>query len=525
MKTRIVFLLLLFVSIAAVLPLLRPGFIPTHDGEYHLIRFYEFETMLRSGYWFPRWAPGLNSGYGLPLFNFHYPLPNYIGVFFHFLGWSLTDSFKLALAVGYLAAGFFCYVWLSKIFGKFSGTVGTIAFLFIPYWFVELYVRGSIGEVIFMAWFMLVLASSERGKGIFVSLATAGMILSHNILSVVFFPIVVIYLLMRRWRYLGYMLLGLGLSAYFWIPAILERTDMVGLNVVNFREHYPELSQLLIPSWGTNFSRVGVPDGEMSQQLGVMAVVAAILAFVCTMFEKTQWLKILASGGLLLLLCIVLLMQTITLPLWEFFSVLQFVQYPWRVLAVVMPLTGFFVAYVTYRIRSRWVAVGLAILCVVFSFPYMKPVTYGPRDDSYYLSRREFTDGTSSIGNSFSTVWSPWKSSRAVYPVEVVRGKGTITVQAQTPLSVRVVGDIKKDAVVRVNRLYFPGWVVLIDKNKQPIDYKEDGTISFQVSKGVRTVEVLFTETPVRVGADLISIASLSYLIGLGILRRYAYRH
>lgn len=525
MKTKIVQSVLIFVSIAAVLPLLKPGFIPTHDGEYHLIRFYEFETMLRSGYWFPRWAPGLNSGYGLPLFNFHYPLPNYFGALFHVLGWSLTDSFKLALATGYLTAGFFCYIWLSKLFGKFSGIVGTIAFLCIPYWFVELYVRGSNGEVIFMAWFMLVLAAVEHQRGMFVSLATAGMILSHNILSIVFFPIVVLYLLTRRWRYLGYVIVGFGLSAYFWIPAILERTFMVGLNVVNFREHFPELSQLLIPSWGTNFSQAGVPDAEMSQQLGVIAVLGAILAAACNMFEKKQWLKILVRGSLLLLLFAVLLMQTITLPLWEFFSVLQFVQYPWRLLAVVMPLTALFIAYVTYRIRSPWIAAGLAILCIGFSLPYMKPVTYIARDDFYYLSRREFTDGTSSLGNSFSTVWSPWKSSRAVHLIDVLRGKGAITVQVQTPLFVRILADIEEDAVVRVNRLYFPGWVVLIDKNKQPINYQEDGTISFPVRKGVHVIEVLFTETPVRVGADLISIASLSYLIGLGILRRYAYRH
>ncbi|MBI5449604.1 hypothetical protein HY948_04815 [Candidatus Gottesmanbacteria bacterium] len=525
MKTKIVFLILMLASIAAVLPLLRPGFIPTHDGEYHLIRFYEFETMLRSGYWFPRWAPGLNSGYGLPLFNFHYPLPNYIGVFFHALGWNLTDSFKLALAAGYLSAGLFCYVWLSKIFGKFSGAVGTIAFLFVPYWFVELYVRGSIGEVIFMAWFMLLLAAVEHQREIVISLATAGMILSHNILSIVFFPIVVIYLFIRRWRYLGYAMMGLGLSAYFWIPAILERNFMVGLNVVNFREHFPELSQLLIPSWGTNFSQVGVPDGEMSQQLGVIAVVAAFLAFVCNIFERKRWLKILVSGGLVLFLFVILLMQTITLPLWEFFSVLQFVQYPWRLLVVVMPLAGFFVAYVSYRIRARWVAIGLAILCIGFSLQYMNPVVYMDRDDAYYLSRREFTDGTSSLGNSFSTVWSPWKSSRAAQSVEVLQGKGTIIVQTQTPLTMRAVADIEEDAVIRLNRLYFPGWVVMIDGNKQLINYSEDGTIFFSARKGVHAIEVLFAETPIRVGADLISIVSLSCMMGLGILRRYAYCH
>ena len=87
-KLKMVLPLFILISavLFAVLPLFLPGFIPTHDGEYHLIRFYEFEKMLRAGHWVPRWAPGLNSGYGIPLFNFFYPFPNYIGALFHSLG-------------------------------------------------------------------------------------------------------------------------------------------------------------------------------------------------------------------------------------------------------------------------------------------------------------------------------------------------------------------------------------------------------------------------------------------------------
>ncbi len=70
-------LLVAFFALLGSFPLLHSGLFPTHDGEYHVIRFYEFDKVLRDGNLYPRWAPDLNNGYGVPLFNYVYPLPNY----------------------------------------------------------------------------------------------------------------------------------------------------------------------------------------------------------------------------------------------------------------------------------------------------------------------------------------------------------------------------------------------------------------------------------------------------------------
>src|SRR3989338_5683038 len=90
--------------------LLNNGLPPTHDGEYHVIRFYEFYRMLSSGELYPRWAPDLNNGYGIPLFNYVYPLPNYIASFFHMLGVSFIDSFKLNMFFASILGAIFMYM-------------------------------------------------------------------------------------------------------------------------------------------------------------------------------------------------------------------------------------------------------------------------------------------------------------------------------------------------------------------------------------------------------------------------------
>jgi len=502
-------LILIGVVLFAAKPLLTSGFIPTHDGEYHLIRFYEFERMLRAGHWFPRWAPGLNSGYGLPLFNFFYPFPNYLGAVVHSLGWSLVESFKLILAMGYLTATAFCYFWLKKLFNTRSAITGTIVFAFVPYWFVDLYVRGSVGEVLAIMWFMVFLVSFERRWSRVVCISVSGIILSHNILSMVFVPLSVAYGFLRHRRYILETLLGIGLTTYFWLPALLERQYVIGLNVVNFREHFSELFQLLIPSWGTGFSTIGIPNGEMSQQIGVVTVLTGIWAILLIFREKERKLRRLIGGGLLLFVLTGSLILGISQPLWEIITPLQLLQYPWRFLSVMLPLSGLFAAYVVSKSKGNVWSIVLGFIAIAVALGYIRPVTYEPRDDGYYLSRREFTDGTSSLGNSFSTIWSPW-----------IRG-----VSDEDPMNLRFTIASEKEATVRVNTAYYPGWTAVVDGKTIAIDYQKDGTITFLVSGGEHSIRVFFSETPMRRIADLISLISLFWIVLSGILRLHAYRH
>src|SRR3989344_9391657 len=90
LKNKYILLVLLF-SFLSVYSLSQPGLPPTHDGEYHVMRFQQFYKVLSTGTIYPRWAPDFNNGFGIPLFNYVYPLPNYVASFFHFLGFSFID--------------------------------------------------------------------------------------------------------------------------------------------------------------------------------------------------------------------------------------------------------------------------------------------------------------------------------------------------------------------------------------------------------------------------------------------------
>lgn len=520
-KLLLLLILILIPVFYAILPLFGPRFLPTHDGEYHIIRFHEFYTMLQAGNWFPRWAPGLNSGYGVPIFNFHYPFPNYIGSLFHLIGASFVDSFKLTEALAYISAIISCFFWLKKLFTPRAAVVGTILSAFTPYWFVDLYIRGSVGEVWAVTWFFVLLAAVEHRNRWAYMISLGLLVISHNILTLVFFPLTLLYMYTRKRLWIMPSAVGICLAAYFWLPALIERGYVIGLNTVNYRDHFPEFIQLLIPSWGSGFSQEGTPYGEMSFQIGVMPFVAIIMSAWLSKSEKNRDYRLLLGGSVFLFTLIVFLMLRISIPIWDLIPVMQYLQYPWRLLSVIIPLTALSGAYIAYRYQTHTVILVLfTVLSAVFVWRYIRPVTYEPRTDAHYLTRREFTDGTSSMGNSFSTRWLPWVKDRAARKSEIIRGDAEISGEAVRPLGYSADILASSESTIRINTAYYPGWTVMVDGKAAPIDYS-DGLLNISVAPGNHRITVAFRETPLRWFSDALSVLGLFWLTALFILNWY----
>jgi hypothetical protein len=468
---KFTFILLLITSLWAALPFFGRNYIPTHDGEYHIIRIVEFARMLGAGYIVPRWAPDLNSGYGIPIFNYHYPLTNYIGSFVRLFTQDAVYAFQISMGLGYVTIAVTAYCWFFVLFGAIPAFVGAAVAAFVPYLFVDMYVRGSIGEVWATALLFISLYLLEKKKYVLFAFSYGLLILSHNIMAMLFTPFIIGYILLRQKRAIIWMAGGIGLSAFFWLPALLESKYVVGLNTVNFREHFVDWYNLIIPSWGSGFSGSASP---MSTQIGIAPMIAILLVLFS---KRTKLLNYFIS----VLLVSIVLMLPISKPLWEFAKPLRLIQYPWRFLSFVIPVAGFCAAFWVYVTKKPWMGVVLVILAVVFAASYARPVLYAPRNESYYLTRQNFMSGTSSMGNSFSTIWTGWKDTPAT-------GGAT---------------------------LYFPGWKAFEGGREVPI-VNEDGVIRVPSNVTLR-----LTETPVRLIADIISVGSVLFLI----LYAYCHRH
>lgn len=513
----------------AAAPLFGREYIPTHDGEYHIIRIIEFSRMLESGNLFPRWASGLNSGYGVPVFQFNYPFPNYVGAALRWLTQDAVVAFQMAQGIGYILLAAGAAFWLSSLFGWVAGFLGATVSTYVPYVFVDLFVRGSIGEIWAFTFLFWTLGFAQKKRYGAFAAAYGLLILSHNILAMLFTLFLAGYFLIRDKRALPWMFGGVGVSAYFWLPALVESKYVVGLNTVNFREHFVELYELLVPSWGTEFSGTGSLGNKISFQIGVAPLLIILISIITYHKRKITVDRKLSLYMLIVVGLSVICMFPFSQFLWSALLPIQYIQYPWRLLSLFVPATAYLTAYFVHEIKNIRVGFGIAVLAVFVTFPYTRAVSYAPRDEVYYTQRANFTDGTSSLGNAFSTIWTSWIPNRATNHVELLEGDALISQVSRLATTTSFTVEATTPSKIRINTAYFPGWTLYQNGKREAIAFQAHGLIDFDIPAGTHTILARFEETPVRKVADFISIISLLWLVGSFILRArhfyYAYRH
>ncbi|MCL4863376.1 MAG: hypothetical protein KJZ93_28490, partial [Caldilineaceae bacterium] len=246
---------------------LTPGGLPnTADGPVHLIRAAEMVHAWQDGLWLPRWAANLGIGYGLPLFVYAPPLPYLLTAFFHTLGLPLELAYKAMLLTGVSLTAFGGYALSRAQLGRWPGAVGAAAFLYAPILLRELFIQGNAAQ--FLAWSFIpwaalgVLQLFDGGRPrsmLLIALALVGALLSHNVVALLLAGMVgalslFLALWTRRWPALGLAagggLLGLMLSAWFWLPALFEshyvRLDRIVAS--DFRSRFIPLAELIRPS-------------------------------------------------------------------------------------------------------------------------------------------------------------------------------------------------------------------------------------------------------------------------------------
>ena len=524
-------LLVIFFVLLGAFPLLHSGLPPTHDGEYHVIRFYEFDKVLRDGNLYPRWAPDLNNGYGVPLFNYVYPLPNYFSSFVHLLGVSFIDAFKLGLFIAVLLGGVFFYLWTKIFFDKIGGLVGAVYYLFSPYLFVDVYIRGAVGEVWALAFFPAFLWSitefiyNNKPKFLPISAIFLSLIIfSHNILSFLFMPFALAYILVlvllskeRQSKIIGsgfVILLALCLSAIFWVPAILETKLVTGLQIYDYKTNFPDLFQLLFPSWGSGFFGAGLAS-EMSVQIGLANILGVFISLfvLFKLFRKKDYRAKLILFFILFFFLVVFLMQKISIPLWENIPLMNYFQFPWRFLSLVILICSFLTASIFAFTKSKVAAIILIVIVVSLGFNYAHPAHYLYRNDNYYVTRSNFIDGTNSIGNVFNTIWIKGELKKNKDILSNKNTKVEVLERKATSYKFNVIIDQESDLIV--NTAYFPGWETKIDGIISKTTPSSTGLIKFKVPSGKHLVEVNFTNTIIRNLSLIITIVSFALIVKL----------
>jgi len=399
-KDRRPLFILPLAAFIAISPLLLRGCSCGHDFDFHLINWFEAARQITHGTLLPRWAatPAWNAGE--PRFVFYPPLSWLIGALLGLLmPWTWTPIAYTWLAL--TAAGFSLYYVARNCVPPNAALIAAAVYLANPYTLYTAYERSAYAELFAAAWLPLALHAVLKRRVTIpaVALPVALLWLTNAPAAVMgcyaMAAIVLIRLVLPKLHPLGSastsreklsrsiglqsspiqlalhslfgVLLGLGLSSFYLLPAAYER-------------RFVQIGFAILPGlrpWD-NFLFEHTSDPEHDAVLHTASIVAvALLALSAIVFlallflrnrSKTQSLTEARPHHetltlLLLAIFIAGMLTPLSVPLWRYLPELRFLQFPWRLLAVLAAVFGVSLSFALASLRIRF-AVPISFLCV-----------------------------------------------------------------------------------------------------------------------------------------------------------------
>ena len=561
--------LLLFFA-PALQPLLRADLTCGYDNVFHLWRAVQIDHLWSQGVFYARWAPDMAHGFGFPLYIFAAPGTAMGAALLHRLGLAWPLAMNVLFALGMLAGGLFMFFLARDLFGAHAGMVAAIGYVYAPFLAYDVFNRGSLSESVAWAFPPLILWSVQRWAVrretrflVFGAFGLAALILSHHLFGFLFAPLLALWVLSmgyhaRDWRvtWRGVLLgvLGMGLSAFFWLPPLLERgfvqaDRLLGTWVFDYHYNFLSLDHVLA------LPRVADPyliNDWPQKSLGLIPVLIALLPLL-------RWPRLSRASQRIVILLWMLtlgyafLVLAPSVGLWEHVPLLPYIQFPWRYLGpaafCLALLAGAGVSSAptenppaksvrsVEKVVHFIVTLGLMATLIAANLGWFFPASCAAPVDTSPAAMIAWERATDTLGMTAKGEYLPIWVERfpdsaaldAAYaaggPItrldaDVVPPGAAVTLADYGALRAVIELTTPEAFQARYLAFYYPGWQVTVDG--VPVDVKpeaETGLVTFPVPAGAHRLEVRFGETPLRLIADGISALSLVLLVGLVLAR------
>jgi hypothetical protein len=528
---------------------LTRGLPQSADGALHLLRLVVLDSHVAAGVLYPRWAPELFLGFGYPVFSFYGPVSYYLAEGLHLLG--LGHGFALvgAFVVFILLAGLGMFLLARDVAQAtlrrgvtLAALVAATAYMATPYLLTNAYLRGALGEVgaqALLPWifwsFRRLMRAPRPGRYVLpAALSLGGLAATHNITLLFLPPVLLAYLLLMAWprpftwrvygRGLVWPLAGglaaVGVSAFFWLPLLVERQFLssVAFDIA--------ATYVLENIWtGQNFLDLNLRfDYTLSIpfQLGLVQLVLGVAGWSLWPRRDREWWFWGVTG-----LVAGLGISQLAAPLWLGSDLLLIAQFPWRLLTIVSLPLALFAGGGLLRLdrpAPRWVAT-VALLALILwanrlDSGLLKPLITDNRDlDLPQVTQFELD--TAAYGTSSASEFMPrWAADGLFAPrtsvtIAPVAAPLTLTVTAAGPLALTAQIDAALPAPLELTTFYFPGWAATLDGAAIPTRPSPDrGLLTVDMPAGAHELAVAWQGTPVQHAAGLVSLAALGLLTG-----------
>ena len=553
------FVLILVAALFAVHPLIVHGCSCGHDFDFHLVNWMEVASQFSHGHLCPHWAfsPAYNAGE--PRFVFYPPLSWVLGAL---LGLVLTHLPGVSPAAGWNAAPvLFTWITLSlsgvtmyRLARAFAGTnaalLAAVFYLVNPYMLFTAFERTAYAELLAAAWIPLLLLAILRDEVTIpqVALPVALLWLTNAPAAVMGSYALALLATVRviatprtsggadrqsaltiALKTAGGAALGLGLAAFYIVPASYER-------------RFVQISMAMIEGMRIDhnflFEHTGSSDDALLHDqvlhtvswiaLGLLVATAVALAVV---FLRRRALRrdappfplpplaILTAG-------IVVLLTPLSLPLWNHVPEANFLQFPWRLLAVLSPLLALAIAAALGPFPRKYATAIACVLAVVFVLPAYR-VFRQPCDPEDTATSR-YAAFQSHAGTDPTDEYTPVAAdNEALKPNDPpywlapdpngAAPAGAATASAPEDFSVTV----GQPGFLILNLRDYPAWRIFrnghLDTDREQ---RDDGLIALDLPAGKWTIDVRYARTTDQTVGDAVSLLVLLILLWLLIGRR-----
>lgn len=581
-----------FGILAARTLIFQKGYFMMHD-DLQMMRQLMMEKCFSDGQIPCRWVPDMGFGYGFPLFNFYPPLPYLIGQGIRILGFSFTDTVKINFALSLILSGVGMYFLAKEFFGRAGGILSAIFYIWAPYHAVEVYVRGALNEnyaliffpLIFLFSYKLIRSDNNYLKWVIgLSLSWFGLLTSHNLMVMIFTPFfglwVLLLMVLYNFKRLPHLLLSgiwaLGLASFFTIPALLENSFTQIKNQLSgyfeYSAHFVTIRQLLVSrfwdyggsAWETENDRMSFSIGHihwiLSLLIGIVILPKIFSVKLKGLRNKKLFIElrkhpVLMIGGYLFVVgwFAAFMTHSRSTPLYLLISQLQYVQFSWRFLTIVIftfsfligiiprifnglkrveiPVIGFFLKIISSLSQTAVVFL-LAGILVLANWSYFKPYggKMGPLTDEEKFSGvawelQQAAGAMDYLPIAANKVPTEFKSDVA----EVMQGSALITDSSSGSYWSLFKVRADEDTTIRINTFYFPEWRVFLKENSNSVEIptyvpeeEEWGRIWIDLPAGENLVYVQFMNTLIRTWSNIASFLSWLLLIGVLVSKRIA---
>lgn len=520
---------------------LKEGLVSSDDGALMVIRADGFYRSFVDGHLPVRWITKLNEGYGYPVANFLYPLPFYITSVLMLSGISALAAVKLVMLGATVISGLSMFWWLRGWSSNFGALVGSLAYLVAPYRIMDLYNRGSLGEVVGFAIAPLLMWRIDRlvarpawTNVMWLGLVWSSLIPAHNSFSLIVSVLAGFYLLGRvhrkkspalRFNFqevvaqtiiffktcrhgmvrvgltakagLGIILAGL-LSAWFWLPALFDLP-------------FTRSSQTPIAPLGDYF----VSNLELLLQFGLFPLLVTALSIF--LFKRRLVRFVWISIGL-----IIYLSTPASVWLWQLLSLDKLIQFPFRLLIVSSLLVPLLLALLIDWFKRKNYSLEWTFLCLLLGLVYWSQIETATQwsNDTYEPGYYQANFDTTTNKREFTPKWvyqDP--STLRTQAIESLDSRPLTIIELHERTQETFVQlEVKEPQSIVFNTHYYPNWQVLADD--QPLEISPDsrGRIVVEVPVPERRdskidLKLVWRPTPIHVAAEVISLVSLLFTL------------